>query len=137
MSRFESVGGEDGLRAIVRDFIGRCYSDVMIGFLFRRADRARIETHEYELLASHLGQDVVYAGRPLGEAHAAHRILGGQFDRRKRILDETLLAHGVPDEIRTELLAWQDALRPLVAGPATTSGCLPPDAGPSSETPKA
>lgn len=126
MSPYESVGGEPGLRAIVHDFIGRCYSDVMIGFLFRRAERARIEAHEFELLAAHLGADVAYRGRPLGEAHAAHRILGGQFDRRKRILDETLLSHHVPDDVRSELLAWQDALRPLVAGPPTSSGCLPP-----------
>ena len=99
----------------------------MIGFLFKRADRARIERHEVELLASHLGEDTAYTGRPLDEAHRPHRILGGQFDRRRRIFEKTLEAHGIDETLRAELLAWQDSLRPLVAGPPTSSGCLPPD----------
>lgn len=127
MGDLSGVGGESGLRALVRDFIGRCYDDVMIGFLFRRAERAGIENHEFELLANHLGADVPYTGRPLGEAHARHRILGGQFDRRRRLFEQTLVDHGVPESVRGELIAWQDSLRPLVAGPPTSSGCLPPD----------
>lgn len=125
MDGVSRIGGEAALEALVRDFIGRCYEDVMIGFLFRRAERSRIERHEIELLANHLGAAVPYTGRPLGEAHAVHRILGGQFDRRRRILEETMVAHGVPESLRNELLAWQDSLRPLVAGPSTSSGCLP------------
>jgi hemoglobin len=127
MNGLERIGGEAALSAIVNDFIGRCYDDVMIGFLFKRPERSRIERHEYELLASHLGAPVNYTGRPLGDAHRPHRILGGQFDRRRRLFEQTLEAHGVDETLRAELLAWQDSLRPLVAGPPTSSGCLPPD----------
>lgn len=129
MSDFERIGGEPGLRALVGDFVGRCHADLMIGFLFRRADRERIERFEYELLADHLGAGLRYGGRPLAEAHGRHGILGGQFDRRRKILEETLIEHGVPEDLRIRLLAWQDSLRPLVTADGDGTGCLPPSPG--------
>lgn len=129
MSDFERIGGERALRAIISDFVGRCYSDIMIGYLFRRADRERIERFEYELMADHLGGGVAYAGRPLAEAHGKHGILGGQFDRRWRLLDETLVAHGVPTDVRERIRQWQEALRPLVTMDRDGKGCLPPEHG--------
>ena len=43
MSLFEQLGGEPTLRAIVDDFVDRCFDDMMIGFLFTRAERSRIK----------------------------------------------------------------------------------------------
>jgi len=114
MSWFEDIGGETALRAIVDDFVDRCFDDVMIGFLFRRAKRERIKRFEYEHAAQWLGAEVEYGGRPLEVAHGAHRILGGQFARRLQILRETLDAHGVPAEIRDAWLAHHESLRHLV-----------------------
>lgn len=129
MSDFERIGGEPVLRAIISDFVGRCYDDAMIGFLFRRAERARIERFEYELMADHLGGGVVYGGRPLAEAHGKHGILSGQFDRRWRLLDEVLVAHRVPEDVRERIRQWQAALRPLVTADLDGKGCLPPERG--------
>ena len=93
MSNFEELGGEPKLRAIVDDFVDRCFDDMMIGFLFQRADRDRIKRFEYEHAAEHLGADVQYGGRPLdvpfrpaGDVPAARNACsvsyGGQFHRR-------------------------------------------------------
>lgn len=109
-SAFERVG-EAELRAIIHDFVGRLFSDLMIGFFFRRASRERIEEMELQHAAEHLGGPVVYAGRPLSEAHASHRIMGGHFERRKKILSDVLVAHGVPDDIREAWLAHTESLR--------------------------
>lgn len=114
MSWFDDIGGEPALRAIVDDFIDRCFADVMIGFLFRRAAPARIKRFEYEHAAEFLGAGAPYGGRPLDTTHARHRILGGQFDRRLQILRETLDAHGVPPAVRDAWLAHQQSLRHLV-----------------------
>lgn len=111
MTQFERIGGEPALRAIVDDFVDRCFEDVMIGFFFARSDRARVKRFEYEHAAEHLGAGSSYGGRPLGAAHAAHRIMGGQFDRRITILREVLEAHGVPEDIRAGWLAHHEALR--------------------------
>src|SRR5690349_2885138 len=87
---FEEMGGEPVLRRVIDVFVDRVFDDAMIGFFFRNASRARIKEKEYEFAARHLGADVAYTGKPLPEAHAPHRIMGGQFQRRLVILKETL-----------------------------------------------
>ena len=111
MSLFGKLGGEPKLRAIVDDFVDRCFDDVMIGFMFARADRNRIKRFEYQHAAEHLGGPVEYRGRPLQEAHRPHRIFGGQFARRRQILLETLRDHGAPEEVIEAWIAHQESLR--------------------------
>jgi len=114
MSSFEQLGGEPKLRAIIDDFVDRCFDDVMIGFLFARADRDRIKRFEYEHAANHLGAPIDYSGRPLDQAHGPHRIFGGQFARRRQILIETLRDHEVPQVVSDAWIAHQDSLRALI-----------------------
>ena len=132
MNDFEAMGGEAGLRAIVDDFVERCFRDVMIGFLFQRADKERIKRFEYEHATAFLGVGE-YTGRSLRHAHMRHQILGGQFARRRRLLEQTLLEHGVPAELVARFLAHQDALRPLITGDPDSSTCIgaPPEPEPS------
>jgi truncated hemoglobin YjbI len=111
---FERIGGEPALRAIVDDFVDRIVDDMMIGFFFRGVDRPRLKLLEYQHAAEHLGGPVRYEGRPLRQAHAKHRIMGGQFARRKELLRKTLLAHGVPDDIASAWLAHVESLREQV-----------------------
>jgi hemoglobin len=110
----EALGGEAALRAIIRDFVGRMTSDLMIGFFFAGVDRAQLEAHEYAFTARMLGAEVPYTGRPLREAHARHPIMGGQFDRRKQLLRETLRDHAVPAAVAAPWLAHVEALRGAV-----------------------
>lgn len=116
MSDFERIGGDPALRAIVDEFVDRCFGDMMIGFFFARADRERVKRFEHEHAAEHLGAGRPYGGRPLPIAHGAHRILGGQFDRRLTILREVLEKHGVPEDIRARWLAHQESLRDQITG---------------------
>jgi hemoglobin len=109
--------GPDALRAIVRDFVERMTRDPMIGFFFARVDVERLIEKEYEHAAEHLGApDVTYQGRPLRAAHSPHRIFGGQFARRKEILRQVLVAHGVPEPIRDAWLAHVESLRGEITG---------------------
>ncbi|MCZ7687549.1 MAG: group 1 truncated hemoglobin [Sandaracinaceae bacterium] len=116
MSAFERIGGEPALRAIIDEFVDRMFDDVAIGFFFRRASRERIKEMEYQHAAEHLGGPVRYGGRPLREAHAPHRIMGGQFARRTKILSDVLGAHGVPADVREEWLAHVESLRDDITG---------------------
>lgn len=109
-SAFDRIGAAE-LRAIIDDFVDRMFDDLMIGFFFRRASRERIKEMEYQHAAEHLGGPVSYGGRPLREAHAPHRIMGGHFARRSKILSDVLVAHGVPEDIRAEWLAHVESLR--------------------------
>lgn len=98
-SQFEALGGEPTLRSIIDRFVDRLFDDVMIGYLFRNADRTRVKAKEYEFAAGHLGAEIAYTGRPLPEAHRAHRITGGQFMRRLQILKDTLAEFQVPSAV--------------------------------------
>ncbi len=102
---FQAVGGEPGLRAIIDHFVDRLFEDVMIGYLFRAADRSRVKAKEYEFAARQLGAPITYSGRPIPDAHRAHRITGGQFMRRLQILKETLLTFRVPANVSEPWLA--------------------------------
>lgn len=113
-SLFDELGGETVLRAVIDRFVDRVCDDVMIGFFFQRVDRRRLKQREYEFAARHLGADIEYSGRPIDVAHAPHPIMGGQFMRRMRILDETLQEHGVTERVRQHWLAHTESLRPLV-----------------------
>ena len=96
---FEALG-EAKLHAIIDRFVDRLFEDMMIGYLFRSADRNRVKAKEYEFAARHLGAELSYTGRPLPQAHRAHRITGGQFMRRLQILKDTLAEFDVAPEIR-------------------------------------
>ncbi len=113
-SYFEQLGGEAGLRAVIDRFIDRVFDDVMIGFFFARASRPRVKEKEYELAARHLGADLPYTGRPLDEAHSRHPIMGGQFMRRLKILEEVLIEAGAPEAVRRHWLAHDERQRHLI-----------------------
>lgn len=117
-SPYDRIGGEQALRAIISDFIDRVFDDIMIGFLFRNVERRTLKELEYQHAAAHLGAAVQYRGRPLDQAHAKHRILGGQFARRKELLRQTLVAHDVPPDIIESWLTYTESLRGLVTADA-------------------
>lgn len=108
---FDRIGAA-ALRAVLGDFYGRVFGDVMIGFMFQGKDRQHLIDREYELTAALLGAPgVTYTGRPLGAAHAQHTIFGGQFERRLQILRETLRDHDIDPEVQQAWIDHQLALR--------------------------
>lgn len=118
-SMYERLGGAPALRAIIDDFVERTFSDMMIGFMFRNADKQRVKDKEYELAAAFLGGPERYSGEPLRKAHAPHRIMGGQFARRSFILREVLQAHAAPQDIIDAWLEHTERLRGQITGDAT------------------
>jgi len=108
---FAKIGAAK-LRAVVSDFYDRVFPDVMIGFMFQGKDKQHLIAREYEMTARFLGApDVPYRGRPMREAHAAHTIFGGHFERRMQILRETLADHAVDPDVQRVWLEHSLALR--------------------------
>jgi hemoglobin len=131
---FEQIGGEARLREIIDVFIDRVFEDRMIGFFFRNADRRKIKELEYQLTAQFLGGPVQYTGRPLDQAHAKHPIMGGQFARRMKILNDTLNDYNVPAAVRAAWIGHNEKLRGLITANAG-SDCDPVQARKKSEAP--
>ncbi|MCG5056174.1 MAG: group 1 truncated hemoglobin [Myxococcales bacterium] len=113
-SLFQRAGGESGVRDIVTVFVDRMVCDLMIGFFFAGVDKARLVEREFAFTARFLGHDCAYEGRPLRAAHAAHRIMGGHFARRKQILREVLEARQVPKDVAEAWLNHVESLRDQV-----------------------
>jgi hemoglobin len=130
---FDELGGEPVLRSIVARFVDRMFTDPMIGFFFRKANRERVKEKEYELAAQHLGAAVEYTGRPIQQVHAAHPIMGGQFARRLELLRQTLIEAGAPESVVSHWIRHTEGLRSLVTrdgsgecvGPSAPARVLP------------
>ena len=56
-SDFDRIGGAEGLRAIVDDFLDKVFDDAMIGYLFTPDKRARIRKFEYRWAALKLRKE--------------------------------------------------------------------------------
>lgn len=111
---FERLGGEAVLRPLIDEFVERVFADAMIGFMFKAVNKSRIQRFEYQHAAEHLGGNVRYEGRPLDVAHRRHKIMGGQFMRRREILRQVLEARGVPTDITDRWLSRVDSLRDVI-----------------------
>lgn len=119
LSAYERLGGESALKSIVDDFIDRVTSDLMIGFHFRAVDKTRLKELEFQFASRHLGGPHVYEGRSLPDAHRRHPIMGGQFNRRLKILERTLIDHGVDPEVRRLWLEHNEKLRAQITSDAS------------------
>lgn len=113
---FQQLGGESGLANIIDDFVDRVTSDTMIGFFFREIDKEKLKSLEYQFASSHLGGPAAYQGRPIRTAHAAHPIMGGQFNRRLKILENTLKDHAVDQAVISAWLEHNEGLRAHITG---------------------
>lgn len=114
MTLFEELGGEPKLRQIIDHFVDRVFADTMIGFFFAKVSRERLKEMEYQFAAQHLGAAVNYTGRPIAQAHGRHPIMGGQFRRRLKILEETLDDFDVPANVKSHWLEHTLALESQV-----------------------
>ena len=109
---YRRLGGEAQLRAILADFYQRMSQDVLIGFFFDGKDLAEIARKQGDFLMRAMGASPSYTGKPPAQAHDnLPPILAGHFDRRLRILEETLAAHGVAAEDIRTWVAFEGAFR--------------------------
>ncbi len=120
----ERAGGPETLRGVLEDFYRRVLADRMIGFFFAGADPRRLVEKELELVLQALGDGSPYTGRPLAELHARHPIQGGQFMRRLKLLEETLVDHAVPPEVAEPWLRHNRELRAQIT-PDLPEQCEP------------
>jgi truncated hemoglobin YjbI len=104
--------GEAGLTAILDDFYLRLSRDLLVGFFFDGKDLGQIARTQKEFLMRAMGAVPHYSGKPPAQAHdAIAPILRGHFDRRLRLLEETLRDHGLDaQDIRT-WVSFEEAFR--------------------------
>lgn len=113
-SAYETIGGEAAVREVLEALYAALFEDPIVGFLFEGKDREQIVSAQVGLTCAFLGGPQRYAGRPLPEVHATLPLLAGHFDRRHRVLAETLRAKKVPEAAAAEWLRIDQSLRASV-----------------------
>ncbi|MCM2277488.1 MAG: group 1 truncated hemoglobin [Oligoflexia bacterium] len=109
---YSRLGGEAALQRILEDFYRKMAADPMIGFFFHGQDLERIARAQKTFLMRAMGATSSYSGKAPAQAHdALPPILPGHFDRRLRILEETLRAHGLAAEDIRIWINFENAFR--------------------------
>lgn len=112
------LGGPARLREILERFYAVLSRDVLVGFFFHGRDLASIIDGQFRFLMRAFQEVERHDGVHPGAAHKElPPILRGHFDRRLRILRETLEAEGV-DPLDIE--AWlkvEEGMRRLIQAP--------------------
>jgi hemoglobin len=112
-----SVCGEEKLHAIMKDFYQRMSQDILIGFFFDGKDLDHIAKMQAAFLMRAMGATPSYSGKPPAKAHdELAPILAGHFDRRLRILEDTLAAHGLSAEDIRTWIDFESAFREGIQG---------------------
>ena len=134
-SLYVRLGGEEGIQAIVDDFIARALADPRVnwerkgiesgGVLGFRAksmewkaspeNLARLKKHVAQFLALSTGGPAVYEGRDMKSVHQGMKITNTEFDASVGDLKATLDKLRIPTDEQTELLAIIETTRPQVA----------------------
>ena len=130
MTDLEAMGGEPALRRVIEAFYDRVFDDVMIGFMFRGRDKARLVELETQLTLRVMQGEGPYEGRSMRAAHASLRINRGQYLRRNQLLRETMRDHNVPDDVQFAWMSHAVALERAILGGRPDPECKPiqPDA---------
>lgn len=112
---YDRIGSQEKLVQILEDFYRRMAGDVLLDFFFAGRDTDQIAARQAEFLLKAMGVVQEYRGKRPPEAHAPlPPILQGHFDRRLRILEETLKDHGIEDEHIRTWVAFEKAFEDVV-----------------------
>lgn len=131
---YERLGGQQGLTAIVDDFVNRALADPRVNWerkgvrtgslLPWRNDPvewtpdarnvARMKKHIVQFLSLATGGPTQYEGREMKRVHQGLRISNAEFDAAVGDLKATLDALGVPDQEQKELMSIVESTRPQV-----------------------
>jgi hemoglobin len=133
-SLYERLGGQDGIEAIVSDFIDRALADPRVNWKRQGIRRGgvlgigddsvewdaspqnvqRLKKHIAQFVALSTGGPTQYQGQDMRQSHEGLRITNDEFDAAVGDLKASLDAARVPAEEQKELLSIIESTRPQV-----------------------
>lgn len=134
LTLYERLGGEEGITAIVDDFVPRAIQDPRVnwerkgvkrgGFLFRRdpgpiwdstpQNVSVVKKHMIQFLSLATGGPARYDGKEMKASHSGMEITNAEFDAAIGDLKATLDRLQIADREQKELLAIVETTRPQV-----------------------
>ncbi|MCP5463912.1 MAG: group 1 truncated hemoglobin [Deltaproteobacteria bacterium] len=102
---------KDSLQKVVSSFYQKLFNDTMVSFLFANTNKEKLIQTQTDFLAKAFGISQSYAGKPPASAHTHLKILPGHFDRRLKILEETLNESHLPKQAIDDWLKLENSFR--------------------------
>ncbi len=118
---FDRVGGEQGVKNLVRAFYDRVLKDPELAPFFEDASIDRLYKMQYEFFAAALGGPVTYSGLSIHQAHFGLGIDKGDFCRFVNHLIDTLKAFQLNDQEIHTLISRVNTYADDVTGAAVVS----------------
>jgi hemoglobin len=133
-SLYERLGGENGIKMIVDDFVARLLADPRVNFERKGIKRggfnlrssqsmawsptadniAKLKTHFIQFMAVATGGPAHYGGEEMRQAHTGRHITNDEFDAAVGDLKATLDKLRCGDKEQKELIAVVESTRPEV-----------------------
>jgi hemoglobin len=113
MTIYEEIGAER-LAVIIRAFYEKIFQDPMLAHFFMNMDHEHLVAMQLDFVGSMLGGPQKYRGKPLELIHDSMLIRPPHFRRRQRILHETMVEHGLDENVIASWLKQEERLKPLI-----------------------
>jgi hemoglobin len=104
-SVYQALGGREGLKAIVGDFLNLVQADDRIKKQFADADMEHLAMRLNEQLCELSGGPCSYGGKDMKTIHADLHITNAQFNALAEDLQSAMGKHNVPARAQNKLLA--------------------------------
>lgn len=118
---FDRVGGEQGVKNLVRSFYDRVLKDPELATFFEGASIDRLYKMQYEFFAAALDGPVTYSGLSIHQAHFGLGIDKDDFCRFVNHLIDTLKAWQITDNEIQSLISRVNTYADEVTGSAVVS----------------
>lgn len=105
MSIYETVGGEEGLTAVVDSLYERILADDMLAVFFVGTNLNKVKGRQVEFFGQALGGPMVYGGGSMKAVHLGLGIEQRHFDRVAEHLVAAPAEAGVPEGTIAEIAA--------------------------------
>lgn len=102
---YRALGGQDGLRRLMADFVPRVKADPQIGVFFKDTNLEELQkqlTQQFCLLA---GGPCRYEGANMKNVHADFQIRKADFNRLVELLQQSMDARQIPFAAQNRMLA--------------------------------
>jgi hemoglobin len=118
---FDRIGGEQGVKNLVRAFYDRVLKDPELAPFFEEASIERLYRMQYEFFAAALGGPVTYSGLSIQQAHFGLGIAKDDFCRFVNHLIDTLKAWQLTEHEVHSLISRVNTYADEVTGAAVVS----------------
>jgi len=115
-SLYAAIGGEETIRAVVKDFYQMVYYDHQLQHYFEETDMNALRDHQTEFLSMITGGPSEYSGRDMQAAHAGLDISKQDFDLVVSYLERALEQNGISQAHQEQILSTVTTYETAIVG---------------------